>query len=121
MPTLSHAHSLPTMPAHSLPVRPLINPANHRMPAESIVRADWEAGVTRLEMTRLYGVSHHAINNFMRLRLPRWRRERARKPLRANAGKIVVFRENFVDHAIRLVPISLPRISMHVAWLEQRA
>jgi len=108
------------MVAHPLPVRPLINPANHRMPAESIVRADWESGVTRLQMTRLYGVSHHAINNFMRFRLPRWRRDQLKKPLSADATKIVVFRENFVDHAIRRVPVSLPRISMHVAQLEQR-
>ena len=100
-------------------VRPLINPARARIPAESIVREDWQQGASRSEMAKLYGVSRSAIDKFLSKRISRWRRENA-SPLTDNERRIVVTREAFVDSAHRRIRISLPRISMHVAMLEGR-
>lgn len=100
-------------------VRPLINPRRSRIPAESLVREDWQNGITRREMAALYGVSTTAIDAYLKRRMPAWTKQRVR-PLEPSERKIVVTREAWIDSASRRVRISLPRISMHVAALEGR-
>lgn len=78
-------------------------------------------GQQNREIAHAFGFTVEQIELYLRARRPRWQAEDLRAR-REDARRIVVLRKTDRETGgFDLRPISLPRISMHVAALEERA
>lgn len=57
-----------------LKLRPAVDPGKGRIPAESLVRDDWQRGRTIADMSGLYGVSETHVRKYIAPRVKRWRK-----------------------------------------------
>lgn len=88
---------------------------------EPAVRAGFLAGMTIVRLAETFGVMDHVMHDYVYARCEQWRAS-AKRGIREDERRVVVFARQggeFGGYDVR--PISLPRITMHVKALDERA
>lgn len=88
---------------------------------EPAVRAGFLAGMTIVRLADAFGVMDHVMLDYVNARREQWRAA-DKRGIREDARRTVVFtRASRESGGYDIRPISLPRITMHVKALDERA
>ncbi|WP_438752033.1 hypothetical protein [Pararhizobium sp. O133] len=88
---------------------------------EDLIKADFLHGLSIRDITDRRKLPYNAVRNLIWSFGREWREEERFARIKPDERKIVIPRTFLEFGTYRLVPCSLPRISMHVAALEERA